>query len=138
MARDRRQAELAKIHLGRKQLGLDEASYRAMLWRLARVRSAADLDAGGRQAVLAHLRALGFRARPGKGYPGRPAAIDSADRGPQLRKIEALLADAGRPWAYADALAERICGVERVGFCKPDQLGQVIAALQIDADRRRA
>lgn len=56
--------------------------------------------------------------------------------GRQLRKIEAQLADAKRPWAYVDAIARRMFGVARVGFCDPSQLGKIIAALAIDAKRR--
>ena len=38
------------------------------------------------------------------------------------------------PW---HSLAKRLCkGVARVEWCNPDQLGKVIAAMQIDADRR--
>ena len=53
-----------------------------------------------------------------------------------LGKVEALLADAGREWAYAHSVARRVCKVERIEWCNPDQLAKVIAALQIDADRR--
>lgn len=35
-----------------------------MLWAAARVRSAADLDDAGRQAVLDHLKARGFKPAP--------------------------------------------------------------------------
>lgn len=79
-----RSTELAKIHIAAEQLGLrrvgDDSAYRDMLWTIGRVRSAADLDAGGRQAVLAHLRRCGFadaqsnrRGRYAKG--SQPALI---------------------------------------------------------------
>lgn len=135
---DLRRRELGKIHLAAKQLGMNEQTYREMLRSVAGVTSAADLDERGRHAVLDHLRAAGFRGAParGCGYPGRPHNIGSEDRGSLLRKIEALLADAGRPWAYADGMARRMCRVERVAFCDPPQLGKLVAALMYDQKRR--
>lgn len=126
----RRNKQLAAIHIGAEQLGLDRESYEAMLWTVARVRSARDLDEAGRERVLEHMRARGFR---GQRHPGRP---HNTDRSPQIRKIEALLAAASRPWKYADAMAQRMFKVDRVAFCQPDQLRKLIAALTYDARRR--
>lgn len=131
-----RRAELAKIHIAAKQLGLDRDAYEDMLWAVARVRSAADLDEPGRRRVLDHLKAVGFKARPGaQPRPGRPHNLASSERGPQLGKIEALLATAGRPWAYADGMAARMFHVDRVAFCTPEQLHKLTAALVYDAKR---
>jgi phage gp16-like protein len=54
---DTRRRELAQIHIAKAQLGLDEETYRSMLWTVGRVRSAADLDYAGRNAVLEHRKA---------------------------------------------------------------------------------
>lgn len=121
---------LAQIHIAKAQLGLDDDTYRAMLWGLARVKSAADLDHAGRAKVLAHLKASGFKDK----RAGRPRP--APDRVEQVRKVEALLADAGRPWDYAHAMAKRMFGVERVDFCTPDHLQRLIAALVYDQKRR--
>lgn len=140
-ANDTRRRELAKIHLAAKALGLDAADkdpnsdYRSMLWAVARVRSAADLDEAGRRRVLDHLKACGFQTARGRAHPGKPHNLASGERGPQLKKIEALLAEAARPWAYADGMAKRMYHVERVAFCNPAQLQGIIAALVKDAQR---
>lgn len=126
----RRRKQLGAIHIGAEQLGLDRDAYEAMLWTVARVHSARDLDEAGRERVLSHMRSRGFR---GQRHPGRP---HNTDRSPQIRKIEALLASAQRPWAYADAMAKRMFKIERVAFCQPDQLRKLIAALTYDAQRR--
>lgn len=71
-----RKNELAMIHIGAKELGIDKddgnpktgepSSYQQMLWTVARVKSAADLDHAGRRAVIAHLKARGWKPkRPG-------------------------------------------------------------------------
>lgn len=141
-ANDSRRRELAKIHLAAKALGMDatdkdpSSDYRSMLWAVARVHSAADLDEAGRRRVLDHLKACGFKPRAGtQPHPGRPHNLASGERAPQLKKIEAMLAEAERPWAYADGMAQRMYHVERIAFCNPAQLQGIIAALVKDAQR---
>jgi phage gp16-like protein len=141
-ANDTRRRELAKIHIAAKQLGMDAADkdpnsdYRRMLWSVARVRSSGDLDEPGRRRVLDHLKAAGFKPKPGSNpRPGRPHNLGSEERGPQLSKIEAMLTSAGRAWAYADGMAKKMFHVDRVTFCNPEQLRKIIAALVYDAKR---
>lgn len=132
--KDRRSTELAKIHLGAKQLGLDDDAYRAMLWTVARVRSARDLDEGGRRAVLEHMKARGFKTR----RKGRPTPSD--DRGALLAKIDAQLAAAGRDRDYVErGMLRRMLGPEapaRLDWCTPEQLRKITAALWYDARRK--
>ena len=126
---NRRNAELAKIHLAKKQLQLDEETYRAMLWTVGRVQSARDLDAGGRARVLEHLEARGFRPHR------RGRSVPAGERVPLVRKIRAQLMTAKRPDAYADGLARKMFGVDRFEWCQPEQLRKIIAALAKDAGR---
>lgn len=134
-----RTRELAMIHVAKKQLGLDDETYRAMLWTVARVRSSAALDFAGRKNVLDHMKARGFKSAPGKrGREGRPHNMEGSERSPQLKKVEALLADAGRPWSYADGIAKRMFQVDRVAFCDGAQLQAIIAAMIYDQGRRVA
>lgn len=132
---ERRRRELAKIHLAVKQLGMDDSTYRDLLQEIVQVRSAKDLDERGRRQVLDHLQALGFKSKASARFAGRPRNITSDDRGPQLAKIEAMLAAAARPWAYVDGMAKKMFQVDRVGFCNPEQLRKIIAALTYDAKR---
>lgn len=126
-----RSRELARIHILAADLGLDRGAYEDMLWTVARVDSAGKLDAGGRRAVIVHLERLkGRRASP------EGTAPNSLGERPLLQKIRAQLADAGRPWGYAAALAERLAGKERLEFCSDAELGKIVAALAIDQKRR--
>ena len=127
-----RARELARIHQAKKQLGLDEDTYRAVLERVTGQRSAASLSAAGRAAVLAEFTRLGFVA-PRHAFAGRPKNTDTV---PMLGKVEALLADAKRPWAYAHAVARRMFGVARVEWLRHDDLHRLVAALEVDARRR--
>lgn len=143
--RSPRNRELAAIHIGAAQLGLDEpiaagrcdcgrerTGYHEMLWTVARVHSAKDLDEAGRRAVIEHLRARGFTP-PARRARGRPHNIDKSRL---MKKIEALLADAQRPWAYADAMCDRMFHVDRVAFLTDVQLQKLVAALATDQRRR--
>lgn len=129
-----RARELARIHVGAKQLRLDEAAYRALLERVAGVRSAADLDDTGRRKVLREMSRLGFKAQSRGGWVGKPKDLDAR---PMLKKVEALLADARRPWSYAHGLAKRMHKVNRVEWLNDHKLHGLVAALQADANRRR-
>ncbi len=140
---DRRRRDLAAIHASAKQLGLDDDTYRALLARVSAdacgtaVRSAGDLTADGRAAVLAELRRLGA-IHPGAHKPGRyPGTPHTIDRQPMLTRIEQLLTAMGLPWAYADRLARHMYRVDRVAWLRgSDQLQGVIAALDAEHDRR--
>jgi phage gp16-like protein len=67
-----RRAELAAIHVGKKQLKLDDEAYRALLLRLCGVSSSRDLTGAGRRLVIDAMRALGFqRSKPAPAPPPR-------------------------------------------------------------------
>ena len=59
----------------------------------------------------------------------------SSDRAAKLGKIEALLAEASRPWEYAHSLAKRMYKIDALEFCDHAQLTGVITALVKDAQR---
>ncbi|MHB1333416.1 MAG: gp16 family protein [Sulfuriferula sp.] len=129
-APDLRKRELAQIHIARQQLGMDDDTYRAMLWTVARVKSAADLDWAGRKQVLDHCKAKGWKNTARH----RPAPAKS--KAALVAKIRALLIAAGnRPDAYADGMARRMFGLARFDWCTHQQLGKLIAALAIDGRR---
>lgn len=139
MGNDQRNAELAAIHVAKKQLGLDDDTYRAMLFSVARVSSAADLDHAGRQAVIEHMRKRGFKRSSEAARPrsaGRKPAVP-ADRQQLINKLEALLIDGGRPWNYASAMAKRMFKLDALEFASAEQLHKIVAALEYDRRRRQ-
>lgn len=72
---------LAKIHIGKKELALEEAEYRALLQRVGRVASARDLSDKDAEAVIVEMKRLGWKPKTST----RPPA-ERAD----LRKLYAL------------------------------------------------
>lgn len=115
---DRRRRQLAAIHAAKAKLGMDDDTYRAMLHQVARVNSAAMLTEADRQRVIRHLGTLGD-------VGWKPIDTRSGLR----RKIERQLEALDRPAAYGDALAKRICKVEKLIWCDISQLRKVVAAL---------
>lgn len=133
VAQDVRRNELAQIHVAKKDLGLDEETYRAMLWAIARVRSSADLDWEGRKRVIDHLKAKGWKNKS----KARPAP--AKDKKALVGKIRALLINhpsGARSDAYADGVAKRMFGVEKFTWCDYRQLYAIVQALSIDTERK--
>ncbi|MFB2553220.1 phage protein GemA/Gp16 family protein [Ensifer soli] len=54
--------QIALLHVAKKQLGLDDDTYRAILARYGRCESAADLTQPGFTAVVKYFTAMGFRS----------------------------------------------------------------------------
>lgn len=138
---DARKRVLAAIHASAKKLGLAEDVYRDLVERVSGEhglahRSAGKCDQRQLDAIANELRRLGGMparaALAAREWAGKP----KGDLSPQMSKVEALLANAGREWAYAHSVARRVCKVTRLEWCNADQLSKVIAALQIDANRR--
>jgi len=130
---NRRNLDLSKIHIAKKDLGLDDETYRALLVRVAGVRSAKDLSPRQAGKVLAEFERLGWKSSPVK--TGRKAPVAAADRAKLVGKIEAFLAESKRSWAYADGMALRMFKVDRVEWLDPEQLRKMVAALAYDAKR---
>lgn len=77
-AQAQRRKLIAKIKIGQQQLGLDDATYRALLLRVSGKNSCTKLDMRGLEAVLAELEKQGFapKAKGGK-RPNRRASADA-------------------------------------------------------------
>lgn len=124
-----RRRELAQIHMAKAALSLDEGTYRDMLFAVARVRSAADLDYSGRRRVLEHLKSRGWK-------PGRARRSKYADD-PLSGKIMALwleLRDQGVIENPSDQALAKFCrdvgGADRPEWLNNKQAHQVIEGLK--------
>lgn len=135
LGREIQKAMLAKVHVARQRLGLDDETYRGVLRERFGVESSAELDRRGLDGLLDHLQRLGFEPRP------RRKVADPHDIDRQIRKIEALLAEKGRiegtdvPWGYAMAILKRQAGKSRFQDATAEELRGVITALIRDAKR---
>lgn len=130
-----RNSMLSQIHIAKKDLGMDDETYRAMLESLIGKLSCAKASDRQLALVLGHLRRQGWVGEaPRKAGHVRPRAKPGC--GQLMGKIEALLAASGRPWGYAASLAKRMYGMDSLEWCGAKQLGGIIAALAKDAERR--
>ena len=139
LARDHRNGDLAKIHLAKKQLSMTDDDYRAMLWTQGRVASSADLDHAGRQRVLDHLKACGFKplASATTKRPARPTP--APDKLKLVRRIRAQLISLDRkPDAYADGVAKQMFGLQFFEWGTHEQLHAITAALAIQQRKQGA
>jgi|LakWasMeta1_LOW4_FD_contig_51_1170327_length_591_multi_1_in_0_out_0_1 phage gp16-like protein len=117
-----RNKELAKIHALKKNLNLDDDTYRAVLVAQTGLTSAADISHGARLKVIAYLQ-----SQLGKSlHEGKPHNLDSNT---QMQKIEALLTVQKKEWAYAHAIAKQMYKKANLVFCTPFELRGVITAL---------
>lgn len=128
-----RRSQIAQIHIAKKDLGLDDDTYRALLMDAAGVDSAANLTAKGRRDVLARFEARGWKNKKHR------APEVTAEKAPYIRKIGALLADMKLPWNYAHGIARQMFekhGVKRVQWCNAAQLHAVVVALIREQSKR--
>jgi len=133
-----RRAELGKIHIAKKALGLDRDAYEDVLWAVCRVRSAADLDSTGRFKLIKHFKSLGWASTGSATRRGGKKPGVTADKTPLMGKLEALLADNKLPWDYADGMSKRMFKTDKVAWLTPHQLHKLVAALQISVNRKKA
>jgi phage gp16-like protein len=139
---DRRRA-IAAIHVGKKDAGLDDDSYRDLMHRETGKRSAAELDDAGLRAMLRVLGGL----KPKDAAP-KPHAIRKDSR-PIARKVVALWLMlwnldevASRHDRAIDAFVQRVTGKPALKFTTNGEASKVVEALKawcarcgVDLDR---
>jgi phage gp16-like protein len=129
-----RNRDLASIHIAKKQLGMEEDAYRAIIRAISNQRtdSSGELTDAERQQLLAHLKACGFKAKPQASAPQKNVA---ADKQAMMGRIATMLSANGRDWNYINAVAARMFKVARAEWCDKNQLHSLIGVLAKDARR---
>jgi len=125
--------QIQLIKMAQKELKLDDAVYRALLRDRFNAASCTDLSYSQAAILLDQFKQWGFIIIGRKGKP--KVASRPVSRKRQIDKIEALLTIGGKSWAYADALALRICKVEKLAWVPEGQLYKIITALRKQAQR---
>jgi len=135
-----RRAELAKIHLAAKRLGLEKDDYRVIVARIsARFRatptdSAGEMTAAERRALLDEFARLGFRAAP----PREKANDWIKSDIPHVRKvlacafelerIGAVQSDSTRRWLRK--FVKKLTGRDAIQWLTPQDCNKCIEALK--------
>jgi phage gp16-like protein len=139
-----RSTALKAVHASKRQLALDDDTYRDLLQRVTTKRSASELDAVQLRRVLSEMRRLGAvqptqphpqgRSKPAH-YPGTPHNIDTLPA--QIEVVEALLTEMRLSWGYADAIARRMFRVDKVAWLKDaKQVVAILSALYNEREKR--
>lgn len=131
------------IHIAKGKLGLDDATYRAILERKAGKTSSKDMSMSELEAVLEHMRGLGFEDRAsGKPRPASKAQATKLADDPQSKLIRHLwlrLRDLGAVTdsseralrAYVKRQTGGDRGVERLEWLNGYQASKVIESLKL-------
>lgn len=123
------------IKAAQQYLKMDDETYRRVLVRLTGKDSATKLTPDELGTVRDYFHAQGYPRRSPKKYGRKPNVPVSKKS--VLNKIEALLADAGRPWEYAESMAERMFNRQKIDWLDHSELTKLMQALTIDQKRRR-
>jgi phage gp16-like protein len=131
----KRNNDLARIHIAKKDLNLSDDEYRDLMKTICGVSSSAELDMGGRARFLDHLNRI-KRSLPAKKRV-------HAKLTPKQGKVFSLwqqLADAGlvrdRKFPALEAWLKAKIGVDKLIWLNNDQLAQAIESLKRWLDRR--
>ncbi|EBC4877350.1 regulatory protein GemA [Salmonella enterica] len=121
------------VKMGQTHLGWDDDTYRAVLARLTGKTSARLCSLEELVRVRDYMHDSGFPRPTNHGRRPNPARTKTG----VLSKIEAILADAGRPWDYAESMARRMFSRQAIEWLTYDELTCLMQALIIDQKRRQ-
>lgn len=126
---------IARIHIGKSQLGLDDETYRQLLVSTTGKTSCTEMTESELQQVLNVMVQKGFKS--GSHFWGNRAA-PREDKKIYLAKITALLAKHSLPKEYADGIAKRSFKVDFVHWLQPWQLKKVVQMLAVYDRNKKA
>lgn len=140
-----RHQELGIIHAAKKRMGLDEDCYRDLLEGVTSnggtkpgKRSAAELTAAERQAVIAEMELQGGQTLPRlKGKRIKPAD----ERAPLLSKVYALLYHLDLSIEYAEGILKKMFkdkAPAKLEWANSSQLHKLVASLEYHKKRQAA
>lgn len=118
------------IHVAKREMCLDDDTYRAMLTSTTGKASSKDCTTPELRKILDTMKSKGFTVTPKQ---PKPDVVNLNQ--PMLDKIGALLADGGYPWEYAVGIAKNMFDKEDLRFCTGDELRRIIAALMYNKQR---
>lgn len=125
-----RTALITLIHVAKRDLGLDDSTYRAALQTATGASSTKDMTASQLQSVLEHLKRKGFQVKPKAAT--RPLADDA-----QSKKIRALWLEMHTQGivkapgeASLAAYVKRLTKVDALQWLSTDQASTVIETLK--------
>ena len=138
---------LAKIHIAKKELGLEDGIYRDILWRKFKVTTSKALANSQAMVLIHHFEALGWNPKPGTRNPELKTKYDDqkgdiySATPAQKRKIEAMWHDIYRGNDETKHLRQFLWNhfkVSDIRFLNKDKAYDVIEGLKAMKQRRVA
>lgn len=130
-----KKALIGAIKAGQKWLLWDDVTYRSTMQRITGKTSSTKCTLEELQKLREYMHEQGFPRKRAKRHGRKPNVANR--RQAVLGKIEALLADAGRPWQYAESVSQRMFQQKIIEWLDDEQLTKLLQALIIDARRRQ-
>lgn len=124
---------MAKIHIAKKDLHLDDDTYRDVLWRVTGKRSCKDMTIAQLQDVVKDMEKSGFKPKAAPKHGKKPSVVGK--REPLMGKIHAMLTDMGLHWNYAHGMADKMFGIKRLQWLNDSQLYKLTQALSVHQQR---
>ncbi|WP_413190829.1 gp16 family protein [Psychrobacter sp. AT9] len=124
---------MAKIHIAKKDLHLDDDTYRDVLWRVTGKRSCKDMTIAQLQDVAKDMEASGFKPKAAPKHGKKPSVVGK--REPLMGKIHAMLTDMGLHWNYAHGMADSMFKIKRLQWLNDSQLYKLTQALSVHQKR---
>ena len=140
MTTPNRQRLIRLIHVAKRDLSMDDDTYRAILLRIGKKSSSADLTIPELEKVLEHLKRSGFKVRsksksaprPAQAKPSRPLAQDLESK--KIRALWLFLHELGAVKNPSEeALAtyvKRIAGVDALQWISGEQAERLIETMK--------
>ena len=127
-------ALIGAIKAGQAWLQWDDITYRSTLQQLTGKTSSTKCSLEELQNLREYMHQRGFPRTKSRKYGRKPNVASS--RQSILGKIQALLAEAGRDWSYAESTARRMFSQPVIEWLDDEQIRKLMQALIIDARRR--
>ena len=135
-----RQRLIRLIHVAKRDLSMDDDTYRAILQRIGKKASSADLTIPELEKVLEHLKRSGFKVRsksksapkPEQAKPSRPLAQDLESK--KIRALWLFLHELGAVKNPSEealaAYVKRIAGVDALQWISGEQAERLIETMK--------
>lgn len=125
---------MAKVHIAKKDLGLDDDTYRDVLERVTGKRSCKGMTIAQLESVIKDMEAHGFTPKAAPKHGKKPNVIGRRQN--LMNKIEAMLTDMSLHWNYAHGMADSMFKIKRLQWLSDDQLYRVTQALSVYQKRQ--
>lgn len=139
---DKKRVLTAKIHIAKKDLNLDDGSYRDVLERVTGKNSSKNMTETQLKAVINEFKQYGWQPKASpttqQRYGKKPSAsVERPSRQAIIDKVGAILADMGLHWNYVHAMSRNMFGKLQLQFCTDDEMVKVMQALAVYQRRQK-